>query len=142
MKQACEDYLAIVNVLNTYARACDDRNWQLLDEVFTEDVTFDAASLHTEGRQERVDSMRRNLGGCGPTQHLLGNFEIVVDGDDAACTSSVRAFHIGAGERSHLTYEMFGRYNDHLRRTTLGWRIYRRRMEVRIEIGTRDVLRP
>ena len=137
-----EDYLAIISVLNTYAKACDDRDWELLDRVFTEDVTFDSATLHTEGRKERVESMRGNLGGCGPTQHLLGNFEITVDRDDATCTSSVRALHTGAGDRSHLTYELFGRYNDNLRRTTLGWRIYQRRMEVRIEIGSRDVLRP
>ena len=137
-----DDRHAIAAVLVTYARACDERRWDLLEEVFTENVIFEAGDLRTEGRQARVDSIRSHLGGCGPTQHLLGNFAIAVDGDDATCTTLVRAFHLGAGPQQHLSYELFGAYDDRLRRYPEGWRIWNRRMEVRFELGTRDVLRP
>jgi 3-phenylpropionate/cinnamic acid dioxygenase small subunit len=137
-----DDHQAITDLLVTYARACDERRWDLLDEVFTEDLDFEAGDVRSKGRQARVDSIRSNLGGCGPTQHLLGNFAISVDENDATCSTLVRAFHVGAGELQHLSYELFGAYHDRLRRTPSGWRIWHRRMEIRFELGTRQVLRP
>ena len=137
-----DDCRAIAGVLVTYVKACDERRWDLLEEVFIEDVTFEAGETRTTGRQARIDSIRSHLGGCGPTQHLLGNFTITVEKDEATCTTLVRAFHVGAADRQHLTYEMFGTYHDRLRRYPEGWRIWHRRMEVHIELGTREVLQP
>jgi 3-phenylpropionate/cinnamic acid dioxygenase small subunit len=136
------DSLAIMDVLTRYARGCDERRWDLFKDVFTEDVVFEAGGVTVVGRDRRIESVRSNLGGCGPTQHLLGNFDITVDGDDATCSVHVRAYHAGAGERSHLHYELLATYHDQLRRTGDGWRIYRRRMQLHIELGTRDVLQP
>lgn len=136
------DHLAIVGVLTTYARACDERRWDLLDDVFTEDITWAMGDDAVSGRASRIASMRANLDGCGPTQHLLGNFDIEIDGDEATCACYVRAFHMGAGTRSGLTWELFGNYRDRLRRTPGGWRIHRRQMDVRFELGTREVLQP
>jgi hypothetical protein len=95
-----------------------------------------------EGRASRIASMRTNLDGCGPTQHLVSNFDIAVDGDEATCACYVRAFHMGAGARAGLTWELFGNYRDRLRRTPDGWRIFKREMDVRFELGTREVLQP
>ena len=135
------DHWEIVAVQNRYAEACDQRNWALFDEVFTDDVETEYAAPPVTGRAERVASIRSHLGGCGTTQHLLGNYNVEVDGDHAQASCYVRAFHLGA-DRPELHYEMFGRYHDRLVRTADGWRISYRRLEVVFELGTRAVLAP
>jgi len=40
-------------------------------------------------------SVQSHLGGCGPTQHLLGNYDIDVDGDRASSSCRLRAYHCG-----------------------------------------------
>lgn len=142
MTATSDDEAAISLLLITYARACDERNWDLFDEIFTPDLVSESGGHRFEGRKARVDSIRSNLGGCGPTQHLLGNQRINVDGDEATSSTYVRALHVGAGERSQLTYEICGTYHDHLRRTSAGWRIYRRAMDVNIKLGAAEVLQP
>jgi 3-phenylpropionate/cinnamic acid dioxygenase small subunit len=132
----------VAAVLATYARACDERRWDLFDEVFTEDAVTEAGGVVAHGRAARVASIRRHLGGCGFTQHLLGNQVVHVEGDEATSSVRVRAFHVGAGERSHLTYEVLATYDDRLRRTPQGWRIHHRVMTVGHELGTREVLQP
>ena len=135
------DHWDIVAVQNRYGEACDRRDWALFDQVFTADVVTEYSAPPETGRAGRVASIRSHLGGCGDTQHLLGNHNVQVDGDEAEASCYVRAFHRGA-ERPELTYEMFGVYHDRLRRTPDGWRITFRRLEVRFELGTRDVLGP
>jgi hypothetical protein len=135
------DHWEIVAVQNRYGEACDRRNWDLFDDVFTTDAVTEYGAPPVEGRHERVASIRSHLGGCGATQHLLGNYEARVDGDTAEASCYVRAFHTGA-DRPELTYEMFGMYHDRLRRTPDGWRISYRRLEVSLELGTRSVLAP
>ena len=50
------DHLAIVGVLTTYARACDERRWDLLDDVFTDDVTWAMGDDAVSGRASRIAS--------------------------------------------------------------------------------------
>jgi len=120
------DWTQIVDVLNGYASALDARSWDGLDEVFADDVFMDFGVWQASSRDEAVEKIRSFLGGCGPSQHLLGNYEIHIDGDRATARVYVRAFHIGRGDRKHLTYEMGGEYQDELVRTSDGWRITRR----------------
>jgi hypothetical protein len=136
-----DDHWEIVAVQNRYGEACDRRDWALFDEVFTPDAVTEYGGAVVAGRGERVASIRSHLGGCGTTQHLLGNYSASVQGEAAEASCYVRAFHLGA-DRPELHYEMFGRYHDRLRRTPDGWRIAYRRLEVSFELGTRDVLGP
>ena len=135
------DRLAVIDVVNRYATALDSRDWDLLDRVFAPEVQaeFGRTYASCEAVKELVRSM---LGGCGPTQHLLANHRVEVQGDEARCVCSVRAFHAGRGPAAGETYELFGEYHDRLRRTEAGWRIVGRRMVVSHETGTRAVLRP
>jgi hypothetical protein len=61
------------DVLNRYGEAADRRDWPLYDQVFTSDATADYGMSKLTGRQAIVNLIRKSLGGCGPTQHLLGN---------------------------------------------------------------------
>ena len=137
-----DDYAAILATLARYSTAMDTRDWRLLDDVFTEDLVYDAGEWTTHSRVEYVARLRPYLDGCGPTQHLLGNHRIDLDGDQAHSAIYVRAFHVGTRELSKTTYEMFGEYRDVLVRTDAGWRSRHRTLRLQYELGSREVLRP
>jgi len=135
-----DDRFDVIATLDRYATALDRRSWDLLDDVFTPEVSAEWGGVHWSGRDELVAMIRSNLDGCGPTQHLLGNYDVSLDGDRAAATCRVRAFHIGRGDRSDRTYELFGFYHAVLVRTDAGWRVEEWHGETTLELGTRDVL--
>lgn len=136
------DREAVIDTVNRYATALDTRDWALLDRVFTADAEGDFGGAPLRGIEALRGLMQGALGGCGATQHLLGNHRVELDGDRARCVCQVRAFHAGTGRAAGGHYELFGEYRDELLRTAEGWRIARRTLRVRHEIGTRDVLRP
>ena len=136
----CSDQQAIVDLLNRYATCLDHRDWDGLDTVFAADVTGDYGAV-LAGRARVVGMISGLLEGCGPTQHLLGNHVIDIDGDTARAATQARVIHTGAGERAGLTpYESIGAYHDVLYRTADGWRITHRRFAVRISIGDISIL--
>lgn len=136
------DHREIVRLLDRYAEALDTRCWRLLSEVFVPELEFDFGEWTVTSRTEAVATIRGYLDGCGPTQHLLGNYRIDLDGDAAHSRVYVRAFHVGIGSAAGKTYEMGGEYRDELRRTREGWRSFRREGIVLWEVGSRDVLGP
>ena len=133
-----EQHKLVVGVIVRCAGAFDRRDWDALDDVFTED----AVAYGAEGRAAIVATVRSFLGGCGPSQHLLGNHHVTVDGDSARAVSKARVFHQGAGDKAHLSYECFGNYWDTLVWRDDSWRITAREFEVTIELGDRSVLQP
>jgi 3-phenylpropionate/cinnamic acid dioxygenase small subunit len=135
-----DDRTAIIDTVTRYATALDTRDWALLDEVFTPDAVGDFGAGLLTGRAAVRGLVVRMLGGSGPSQHLLANHRVELDGDVARCVCQVRAFSAGAGPAAGRSYELFGEYRDELVRTPEGWRIARREMTVHHEIGTRDVL--
>jgi 3-phenylpropionate/cinnamic acid dioxygenase small subunit len=138
----CVDRTAIVELLNRYATCLDERDWSGLEDVFHPDANGHYGSL-IEGRSAIIASIRSFLGGCGPSQHLLGNYHVDVDGDHARSSTQARVIHVGAGDRAQLTrYEAIGTYHDEHVRTTDGWRIISRHFDVRISVGDIGVLHP
>ncbi|MFB4319169.1 nuclear transport factor 2 family protein [Actinomadura sp. 21ATH] len=132
------DREAIVHALCGVATALDTRDWAALGAAFTPD----ARGYGANGPDAIVARVRRHLGGCGPSQHLLGNHRVHVDGDTARSFTYGRVMHAGAGPAEGLTYECFGEYEDRWARTGDGWRITYRRFRVTFELGDRSVLRP
>lgn len=132
----------ITGRLADVASALDTRDWDALGALFTESATAYGAS----GREAIVARVRDHLGGCGPSQHLLGNHrvEIVVDGRDdlARSRTYARVMHVGAGEAAGLTYECFGEYTDLWTLTSEGWRIHSRNFHVSFDLGDHRVLQP
>jgi len=137
-----QDRAEVLDVLNRYGEACDQRDWSMFDQVFTRDATADYGVSKLAGRDAIVQLIRNALGGCGPTQHLLGNHTVRLDADEAHASCKVRAFHQGAGDRSADTYELLGTYHHDLVRTGDGWRTRHLRLDIAAEFGTRDVLQP
>lgn len=137
----------LATVLGRYARLCDERNWDLMDQVFSAEAHAQYGGLVLPNPAVILAMLQNNLGGCGPTQHLLGNLDVevkTVDGlDRVSSRMEVRAAHRGAGAMRHETYECMGHYNDHWQYTESGgWRIADRTMVVAFEFGNRKVLAP
>lgn len=120
------------------AAATDSRDWDSLRTLCSPDVHGYGA----RGIDAVIATMRAHLGGVGPTQHLLGNHRVTVDGDTARSLSYGRIHHTGAGPRAGAFYECLGEYDDHWVREPAGWLLSRRWFEIRIELGDRSVLRP
>src|SRR3954454_20798523 len=96
---ADDERLDVIATMHRYAEALDRRDWSLLEQVFTTEVTADyGGEVQVAGRDEMVDMIRSFLGGCGPTQHLLGNEDATVDGDVAHSSCKMRAHHVGVGD--------------------------------------------
>ena len=137
------DKMEVIDVLVRYATACDTRDWGLYDRVFMPDVQADYGGPNGfNNRKATVAMIRSMLGGCGPSQHLLGNYRITIDGDTAESVCYVRVFHAGIGPAEGKTFEVWGEYRDRLVRTAEGWRIARRTMVANWTQGSFDVLRP
>lgn len=130
-------------VVCRYARACDERDWNAIDDdVFSADASADYGGFHLRDRAAIRAMLVAHLGGCGPTQHLLGNLVVDVDADGTVTSRvGIRAAHRGAGALRDQTYECMGEYADRWTRTERGWRIAHRRMTVSFEFGNRKVLR-
>ncbi|NIH80636.1 nuclear transport factor 2 family protein [Amycolatopsis viridis] len=134
------DARAVTGLFHAYADALDRRDWSALDGVFLEDVHADYNGTEVvQGRAALVGMIRGYLDGCGPTQHLMGNERVVVEGDRATASVKMRVHHIGAAERAELVYECFGWYHAELVRTGQGWRVASWRQEVTHQLGTYDV---
>jgi 3-phenylpropionate/cinnamic acid dioxygenase small subunit len=134
------DRSAIIRVLDRYAEALDRREWALLDQVFAANVEFDFGEWTARSRDQAVAAIRSYLDGCGPSQHLLGNYRVEVDGDRATSQVYVRAYHQGVGAAEGQTYEMGGEYLDELERGPGGWLSVRRKGVMLWEQGSRGVL--
>ncbi|AWH95091.1 MULTISPECIES: nuclear transport factor 2 family protein [Dietzia] len=132
----------ILERLADVATALDTRDWDGLGALFTESATGYGAS----GREAIVAIVRQHLGGCGPSQHLLGNHrvQLALDGneDRARSLTYARVLHLGAGDQSGLTYECFGEYSDLWSRTAEGWRIASRRFHITFDRGDFRTLQP
>jgi len=137
-----EDRFAIIETVDRYGVALDTRDWSLLDRVFTPDAVGDFGQFQCADREAIRAMIRSMLGGCGPTQHLLGVYRIELSGNQARCVCAIRAHHVGRGAQAKTEYECFGEYRDQLVRTPEGWRIRHRAMRITHETGDRSILRP
>ena len=139
-----DDRFAIIAVLDRYAECLDTRDWDRLAEVFTGDVEMDFEMWQARGLDEVRGRIRSFLDGCGPTQHLLGNYriELLEGGNRARSACYCRAMHLGKGEHEDKTFESWIEYRDELVRTDQGWRSQRRHARARINRGDFTLLGP
>jgi hypothetical protein len=128
----------ILERLELLSAATDARDWDTIRTLTVPDVHGYGA----RGIDAVIGTLQAHLGGVGPTQHLLGNHRVMVDGEVARSLSYGRVHHVGAGPMAGSSYECLGEYEDHWVRSEGGWLLTRRWFEIRVEIGDRAVLRP
>ena len=129
----------IERLLNAFARAMDERDWGRIAEILVEDVVVDVGEGQLTSSAAFIATMRRYLDACGPTQHLLGNLIVEVQGDEARSRCYVSDMHLGVGERSHLTFATLGDYHDRWKKIDGAWRMIERVKHNRAHLGSLDV---
>ncbi len=137
-----EDRFSVIATLDRYAECLDTRDWDRLAEVFTEGVDMDFVTWRQQGLSQVTATIRSYLDGCGPSQHLLGNYRIELDGDEASSRCYCRVMHMGKGEQVGKSYETWIEYTDELIRTANGWRIRKRVAQPQMDQGDPSVLGP
>jgi hypothetical protein len=134
-----DDQVAIMAALGQLTWMLDHRTWDRLGEVMAPDVDAYGA----QGLDTVVSTVIRPLlGGCGPSQHLLGNHQIAIAGDEARSMVYARVHHRGAEPDSERWWECMGEYHDDWHRTPEGWRMARRVFVVTMSHGDYSVLQP
>jgi hypothetical protein len=137
-----DDRFAIIAVLDRYSECLDTRNWAGLSDVFTEAVDMDFGVWKATSLDEVRQNIRSFLDGCGPSQHLLGNYRIELDGDRASSRCYCRVMHFGKGEHEGKTFESWIEYADELVRTQKGWRSSKRSAHAQMNQGDISLLGP
>jgi len=117
-----EDRLAIYELLSRYGHLIDQRRWDDLAEVFTEDLVFDASSFGhpvTTSAQELIKHWSADLS-IHPLAHHVTNIVITEDSDG---TARVQSKAIGVGRKGRVGSAT---YDDVVVRTPEGWRLSER----------------
>jgi len=116
-----KDLIDIQMMLGLYGHILDERDWDALDQVFTEDIVFDASDsglgvMH--GIAAIVGVWKEPFDGH-PLGHYMTNAVIAEDEDG---TVRARSKHLGTrpGTITLMTYA------DVVRRTPAGWRLAER----------------
>jgi len=130
---------AIARSLTRFARGMDARDWDELLAVMTPDATGDLGTGPLGTPQAVVDCIRSYLDACGPTQHLLGNLLVEVDGNVASSRCYVSDMHLGPPDKGHLTFATLGDYHDRWECRDGTWRMVHRIKHNRASIGTLEV---
>lgn len=124
------------------ARAMDDRNWSAFEDLTIESMTCDLGLGPQVGRDAFVYTMRSYLDECGPTQHLLGNVLIDVDGETASSKAYVSDMHVGIGDKSQMTFRTLGDYHDQWRCVDGVWFLVHRTKINSAHLGSFEVMGP
>lgn len=131
----------IARNLMAFARGMDARDWTAVRALMVDDAVGEFGRGPEVGADRIVESIREFLDVCGPTQHLLGNIVVDVDGDTATSHAYVSDMHLGLGDRSDLTFSTLGEYHDTWKCIDGRWMLTRRDKDSRAVLGSFDVFR-
>ncbi len=124
------DRFEIVDLMNRYAFALDDKDFERLRQVFTAEAVFsEFPPVPMEGIEVIVPTIERTLSRFSVTQHLLGPVTVEWEGEDRGRTRCyIQATHQYFPEKGGGVYTLHGTYIDDIARTPEGWRIAHRRL--------------
>lgn len=123
--QTLLDKQALHELVLSYCRACDRRDFALLRTLYHDDAIDDHGAMFRGSPDDYVAWLPQVMGQFAATAHLLGNALFVVDGDHAQGELYSVAYH-----RTHPPQErdivIGGRYLDRYQRRAGCWRFLRR----------------
>ena len=125
--QELSDRAEIADLITSYTRALDQRQWDRFDSIFTPDAHIDYTVFG--GPAGTLEETKAYLAATMPmfevTMHMLGLPAIELDGDRAtSVTPCHNPMRIGSGKEAQLMVCALW-YHHELRRTPEGWRIAR-----------------
>ena len=130
----------IERTLKLFARAMDGRDWATMAEILADDAQGDFGTGRLHGSAAIIEMIRGFLDNCGPTQHLLGNVVIDVDGDAAISRAYIHDVHLPSGAHPSTRFYTLGEYRDTWHRRSDGsWCLTQRVKSNRGHVGSLDV---
>ena len=120
--QELVDRAEIAELLVTYARCIDRRDWAGLQDCYTDDGVMQHGEVSVP-REAVPELSERILAGCSGSHHHVGSPSIAIDGDIARTHSHYLATHISEG--TTVLRQGGGWYDCDVRRTADGWRFTR-----------------
>jgi hypothetical protein len=120
------DRLALRELADRYARIPDDRDYGLVDRVFSANAVLIGPDFRVEGRDRIRDAMR-SIERYVATQHCMHQQTVAISGDEAEGEVYCVAYHV-LPEGGRLDWGI--RYRDRYRREADGWRVARRELEL------------
>ena len=121
------DRLAIHELLALYGHVIDERRWEDMELVFTEDVTFDASDFET-GVVHSLAELRAKWSGDLSQHPVAHHATNIVISEDVDGTVRVLSKGLGVGRKGRVGSAV---YRDVVVRTEAGWRLRSRRAELR-----------
>jgi len=133
------DKVRIGELQNHYAYSIDSGNYDNLDVMFTPDATYNFITGSTDNIEALKSTIRDALSPLTSSQHINGNQWAEIEGDlaKAGCYFTVHMHKEGLANGEH--FEMGGRYDDELIRTSAGWRFSKRTITILWSDGNRKV---
>ncbi|HTH87660.1 nuclear transport factor 2 family protein [Mycobacterium sp.] len=121
------DRFEIQQLLIDYSTAIDTRQFDDLDHVFTADAYIDYRAMGgIDGRFPEVKAwLAQVLPNFPAYAHMLGNFDVRIDGDTASSRTICFNPMVLGGEQNQILYCGLW-YDDEFIRTAEGWRMSRR----------------
>ncbi|KAK5117901.1 hypothetical protein LTR85_008675 [Meristemomyces frigidus] len=110
------DYFAIQNTISRYCFALDTQDWELLKQVFTEDVdSVYPFGGSIKGVQNVAAAIKKRLTPI-TSQHALTtqHIELAADGKSAKATTYFTGVHFGKGKWEAQEVTAWGKYVDTL----------------------------
>lgn len=127
--QEISDRLEIFDLLASYSHAIDHREWDALDEVFTEDALIDYREMGGSrgGLAATKEFLAQAMAGFAGFQHMVATSKLSFDGDTATgrtiCHNPM-VLDKGNGQTHVFFCGLW--YRDTFVRTPAGWRIRER----------------
>lgn len=123
-RPALQDRIDIEDTISSVMFFTDNREFDLVRQLFTEDAVMDYSRLipgsdPTRSAKDFLDQGDVIMKGFDATQHLVTNFDVRVDGDTATCRSHFQANHW----IETRMWTVWGSYIHQLVRADKGWRI-------------------
>lgn len=100
------DRALISELLHSFARALDTRDWAAYANNYTEDGWLElparpGAERRLLKRADMLERVPKSLAAYSGTYHLSGNHQITIDGDTASSRSYLLAAHVRATPDDH-----------------------------------------
>lgn len=126
MTLSVEDKIELIELSGRYGDILDDKNWDALDDIFTEDATYDVPSMNAQMLGlEDIKKFMEQTQHLHPAAHLMTNIYSLETADGVELRSRVILPRTQTQEPGSATL-IHGSYYDTVVKTKSGWRIRNR----------------
>ena len=140
MADVRQDRAEIFDLFNRYADALDYKRWDMLQGLFTEDVTTDWFGVHqVNGTQEVIAYISELIGKVGNTHHIFGQLQGKLRRRYGRSIGTRSRLSRRSGDKGHLFEESLAAFEAKLIRATEGWRFSHFAEPLYVMLGTQEV---